>query len=122
MHLPIVPGGQGTINSGVVAHYRAPDWLPPVGPGGPGAYWLAAHNTCGLFATLPQISDGAEIVIRSVDGSMLATYRVAGRTSFDGAGKVAWSDFYRYGSDRPYAVLQSCIPGNRRLIIYALGA
>ena len=43
--LPIVLGGQPVIDQGVVAHYTAPGWEPPVPPGAVGTYWLAAHHT-----------------------------------------------------------------------------
>jgi len=121
LHLPIVPGGQATIDADVVAHYEASDWLPPVPAGAPGAYWLAAHDTCGLFATLPEVPDGAEVSITSLDGEVLARYWVTARTSVDGRRPLPWSTFYRWGDDRPYAVLQTCTPGSQRLLVYALG-
>jgi len=116
MHLPVVAGGQRTIDQGVVAHYRSADFLPPVSPGAPGAYWLAAHDLCGLFATVPALDDGADITITTTPDGATFHYRVESRESF--LPQVSFGDLYRYG-DRPYLMLQTCIPRGRRLIIYA---
>jgi hypothetical protein len=70
IRLPIMLGGQATIDRGLVTHYEASGWRPPVAPGAPGTYWLAAHHSThgSPFANLPNIRAGALIVIEPMSG------------------------------------------------------
>src|SRR6202011_3833494 len=43
IRLPVFLGGQATIDRGLVTHYEASGWRPPVPAGAAGTYWLAAH-------------------------------------------------------------------------------
>ena len=95
--LPVVRGGQDVIDTGVAAHYESAQWRPPTGPGRPGTYWLAAHNTTegSPFENLPAIALGAEIRIISPDGTVF-TYEVTFR---DRVGTATTFETV-YGQDR----------------------
>jgi len=116
MELPVVSGGQSVIDRGVVAHYTADGWEPPVAAGAPGTYWLAAHRTThgGPFRTLPDVAVGNEIRVKT--GSHAFVYTV---TSMEVTGLFPGDDAV-YGTDPTAAVilLQTCIDGNRRLLVH----
>jgi LPXTG-site transpeptidase (sortase) family protein len=116
IELPVVSGGQSVIDRGVVAHYTAPGWEPPVPAGAPGTYWLAAHRTThgGPFRTLTDVVAGAEI--RVATGSQTFVYTV---TSTEVTGLYPGDDAV-YGTDPTAAVilLQTCIDGSRRLLVH----
>ncbi len=114
--LPVVLGGQSVIDQGVVAHYTAPGWEPPVPAGAPGTYWLAAHATThgSPFGTLPDIAVGTEVHVNT--GSQTFVYTV---TSKQVTG--LWpGDDVMYGTDPtvPVILLQTCVDGVRRLLVH----
>ncbi len=115
MELAVVSGGQAVIDQGVVAHYTAAGWEPPVPAGAPGTYWLAAHHTThgGPFGALPDVAVGAEIRVEA--GSRTFVYTV---TSTEVTGLWPGDDAV-YGTDPTASVilLQTCI-GSSRLLVH----
>lgn len=119
MRLPVVLGGQATIDRGVVAHYEGGGWRPAVAAGAPGTYWLAAHHaTHGTpFWALPSIQVGAIIAIDPVGGREIR-YQV---TSTQVVGTTA-SNLTVYGPDATTAriLLQTCEGGAYRLLVHGV--
>lgn len=115
IELPVVAGGQSVIDQGVAAHYTAPGWEPPVPPGSPGTYWLAAHrSTHGApFAALPDIAIGAEV--RVTTSSATFVYSV---TSVEVVGLWPGDDAI-YGTDPTAStiLLQTCIDATLRVLV-----
>jgi LPXTG-site transpeptidase (sortase) family protein len=115
---PVVAGGQSVIDQGMVAHYDAPGWEPPVAAGAPGTYWLAAHRTTHgePFAALPRLSIGAEIRVSA--GSHTFVYTV---TSMQVTGLYPGDEIV-YGIDPTAAVilLQTCVDADRRLLVHGV--
>jgi sortase (surface protein transpeptidase) len=77
----VYAGGQKMLNSGAATQITD-DAISRVladHPGGPGVFWIAGHRTShgGAFAAVPNLADGALITLS--DGTITATYRVAGR-------------------------------------------
>jgi LPXTG-site transpeptidase (sortase) family protein len=116
IELPIIAGGQSVIDQGVVAHYTAPGWEPPVAAGAPGTYWLAAHHaTHGApFEALPDVAIGAEI--RITTSSQTFVYTV---TSKEVVGLLP-GDEAVYGTDpaAPVILLQTCLDNTRRVLVH----
>jgi LPXTG-site transpeptidase (sortase) family protein len=114
--LPVIQGGQAVIDQGVVAHYTAPGWEPPVAAGAPGTYWLAAHHeTHGApFAVLPDVAIGAEI--RVTTNARTFVYTV---TSKEVVGLLP-GDEVVYGTDPGASVilLQTCLDNTRRVLVH----
>jgi LPXTG-site transpeptidase (sortase) family protein len=119
IRLPILLGGQATIDRGLVTHYEASGWRAPVAAGAPGTYWLAAHHSThgSPFANLPNIRAGALIVIDLMSGTEIR-YQV---TSAQVVGTSA-SDLTVYGPDRstPRILLQTCEGGAYRLLVHGV--
>jgi LPXTG-site transpeptidase (sortase) family protein len=115
IELPVVPGGQSVIDQGVVAHYWAAGWEPPVPAGARGTYWLAAHRTTHgePFRTLPDLAVGAEIRVDT--GNQTFVYTV---TSMQVTGLFP-GDEAVYGTDPTAStiLLQTCVDGDRRLLV-----
>ena len=112
--LAVVAGGQSVIDRGLVAHYVAAGWEPPVAAGSPGTYWLAGHHeTHGApFADLPLVAVGDEIVVTT--GTSAFAYTVTSTAVTD-----LWpGDEAVYGTDPSAAtiLLQTCI-GERRFLV-----
>jgi hypothetical protein len=118
IRLPILLGGQATIDRGLVTHYNA-GWRPPVAAGAPGTYWLAAHHSThgSPFANLPSIRAGALIVIDPMSGPEIRYQE----TSAQVVGTAA-SDLTVYGADRstPRILLQTCEGGAYRLLVHGI--
>jgi LPXTG-site transpeptidase (sortase) family protein len=116
--LPVIDGGQAVIDQGVVAHYIADGWEPPVAAGDQGTYWLAAHHeTHGSpFADLPDIAVGAEIRVNV--GGRTFVYTV---TSKEVVGLLP-GDAAVYGTDPTARVilLQTCLDETRRALIHGI--
>ncbi len=116
MELPIVAGGQSVIDQGVVTHYVAPGWEPPVAAGAPGTYWLAAHHeTHGApFEALPDVAIGAEI--RVTTNSHTFVYTV---TTKEVVGLLP-GDEAVYGTDPTASVilLQTCVNNTLRVLVH----
>jgi LPXTG-site transpeptidase (sortase) family protein len=116
--LPVVDGGQAVIDRGVVAHYMADGWEPPVAAGAVGTYWLAAHHlTHGApFADLPDIAIGAEIRVVTRDRTFVYTV-----TSKEVVGLYP-GDAAVYGTDPDAAVilLQTCSDSVRRVLVHGV--
>jgi LPXTG-site transpeptidase (sortase) family protein len=116
IELPIISGGQSVIDQGVVAHYTAPGWEPPVAAGAPGTYWLAAHHaTHGApFEALPDVAVGAEI--RVATSSQTFVYTV---TSKEVVGLLP-GDEAVYGTNpgAPLVLLQTCLDNTRRVLVH----
>jgi sortase (surface protein transpeptidase) len=119
MHLGVVLGGQATIDRGVVTHYQAAGWRPPVPAGAPGTYWLAAHHSThgSPFGPLPNIKVGALIIIEPAGGPPI-TYTVTGT---EVVGTTA-SNQTVYGSDTttPRILLQTCEGSAYRLLVHGV--
>ena len=115
--LPVVRGGQDVIDTGVAAHYEGAQWRPPTGPGRPGTYWLAAHNTTegSPFENLPAIALGAEIRIISPDGTVF-TYEVTSRDRVGTA--TTFETVYGQDATAKRIVLQTCEGTARRLLVH----
>jgi sortase family protein len=114
--LPIVAGGQAIIDDGVVAHYVAPGWRPPVGPGAVGTYWLAAHDvTHGApFEKLPEVAIGAKVLVTTT----LHTY-VYTVTSLQVVGVYAgYGPVYGTDPQARSILLQTCLDSTRRLLVH----
>jgi LPXTG-site transpeptidase (sortase) family protein len=113
--LPVVRGGQEVIDRGVAAHYAAAGWRAPTEPGRSGTYWLAAHDSAGVFGRLPEITEGAEVRVVADRGTVY-TYRV---TSLATVGETA-TDADVYGNDASAAriLLQTCVGPDRRLLVH----
>jgi LPXTG-site transpeptidase (sortase) family protein len=115
--LPVVRGGQDVIDRGVAAHYEGTQWRPPTGPGRPGTYWLAAHNSTqgSPFENLPAIAVGAEIRIISPDGTVF-TYEVTAR---DRVGTTTtFETVYGQDASAKRILLQTCEGAARRLLVH----
>jgi LPXTG-site transpeptidase (sortase) family protein len=117
IRLPVVHGGQATIDRGVVAHYDSPQWRPAVEAGAVGTYWLAAHNAThgSPFGNLPNTKVGDVVVVTPVDGKPI-TYKI---TSKRLVGTTA-TDETVYGTD-PGArriMLQTCEGAANRLLVF----
>lgn len=119
IRLPVVLGGQATIDRGLVTHYEASGWRPPVAAGAPGTYWLAAHHSThgSPFAALPNIRTGAVIIIDVVGGPEIR-YQV---TASQVVGTSA-SNLTVYGPDTttPRILLQTCEGGAYRLLVHGV--
>jgi LPXTG-site transpeptidase (sortase) family protein len=116
--LPVIPGGQSVIDQGVVAHYTAPGWEPPVAAGAPGTYWLAAHHDThgGPFADLPEVAIGAEVRVTANGQTFVYTV-----TSKEVVGLLP-GDEVVYGTDpgAPVVLLQTCIDSTRRALVHGI--
>ena len=114
--LPIIAGGQSVIDQGVVAHYFAPGWEPPVPPGAPGTYWLAAHHTThgAPFGALPDVAVGAEVRVTTNNQTFVYTI-----TSTEVVGLFP-GDVAVYGTDPTASVilLQTCIDSTLRFLVH----
>jgi LPXTG-site transpeptidase (sortase) family protein len=114
--LPIIQGGQSVIDQGVVAHYTAPGWEPPVAAGSPGTYWLAAHHTThgAPFATLPDVAIGAEVRVTANGRTFVYTV-----TSKEVVGLLP-GDEVVYGTNprAPVILLQTCVDNTRRVLVH----
>ncbi|HLY82115.1 MAG TPA: sortase [Acidimicrobiales bacterium] len=115
----VVPGGQQTIDRGVVTHYSGPGWRPPVAAGAPGTYWLAAHHSThgAPFAALPNIKVGALILIDAV-GAPEIRYQV---TSVETVGTTAsYSTVYGPDSTTSRILLQTCEGDAYRMLVHGI--
>ena len=120
LSLPVVRGGQGVIDEGVVAHYSESRSRPAVDPGQPGTYWLAAHNNSthgSPFAQLPAIADGAHVRITTL-GGVTFTYTITSRELVGATTNRATV----YGPDTttPRILLQTCGGASQRLLVHGV--
>jgi LPXTG-site transpeptidase (sortase) family protein len=119
IRLPVVLGGQATIDRGLVTHYEASGWRPPVAAGAPGTYWLAAHHSThgSPFAALPNVRTGAVIIIDVVGGGEIR-YQVTGSQVVG----TSASNLTVYGPDTttPRILLQTCEGGAYRLLVHGV--
>jgi LPXTG-site transpeptidase (sortase) family protein len=115
--VPVVRGGQDVIDRGVAAHYTGTQWRPPIEPGQPGTYWLAAHNSThgAPFESLHAIAQGAEIRITEVDGTVL-TYVVTARDTVGTA--TTFETVYGQDATASRILLQTCEGAARRLLVH----
>jgi LPXTG-site transpeptidase (sortase) family protein len=119
LRLPVVLGGQATIDRGLVTHVQVAGWRAPVPVGAAGTYWLAAHHvTHGApFAVLPNIRVGAIVAIDPV-GSGEIRYQV---TSIQVVGTTA-SYLTVYGPDTTTSriLLQTCEGDANRILVHGV--
>jgi sortase (surface protein transpeptidase) len=116
--LPIFVGGQSTIDRGVVTHYVSPEERPPVPPGSPGTYWLAAHHSThgAPFGRLPALQNGAKVDV--IVGNTTYIYTVTSR-EVTGA-QVSKSTVYGPDRTTPRILLQTCEGSADRLLIHGV--
>jgi hypothetical protein len=120
LNLAVFAGGQSVIDEGVVTHFWAPGWRPPVAPGQPGTYWLAAHHvTHGApFLNLPSVRPGDVVVITPVGGAPAVRYVV---TSLQVVGTVVpFTTVYGPDTTTPRLLLQTCEGGAYRLLVHGV--
>jgi LPXTG-site transpeptidase (sortase) family protein len=119
LSLPVVRGGQGVIDEGVVAHYSESRARPAVDPGMPGTYWLAAHSSThgSPFGQLPAIADGAQVRVKTL-GGVTFTYTI---TSLELVGSTT-TQATVYGPDTttPRILLQTCHGASERLLVHGV--
>jgi LPXTG-site transpeptidase (sortase) family protein len=117
--LPVVSGGQDVIDRGVAAHYEGKNLRPPIGPGQPGTYWLAAHNaTHGApFGNLHAVANGAEVRIIGQDGTVF-TYRITSRDLVGTTTTLA--TVYGVDATVPSILLQTCEGAAQRLLVHGV--
>jgi LPXTG-site transpeptidase (sortase) family protein len=119
LSLPVVRGGQGVIDEGVVAHYSDSRTRPAVDPGQPGTYWLAAHNSThgSPFGQLAAIADGAHVRIKTLSGATF-TYTLTSRELVGSTTNQATV----YGPDTttPRILLQTCGAASDRLLVHGV--
>jgi len=110
---PVVPGGQAEIDQG---HVTAVDWSAfgfpaSCSPGDGCTVWLAAHRSThgAVFARLPELAAGAQIVIHF--HGLTFVYTVTSVETVPGTAppSVIHGDL----------VLQTSAPHNRRILVYA---
>jgi hypothetical protein len=120
LNLPVFAGGQSVIDEGVVTHFSAPGWRPPVAAGQPGTYWLAAHHvTHGApFLNLPSVHPGDLVVITPVNGGAPVRYVI---TSMQVVGtSVPYTTVYGPDTTTPRLLLQTCEGGAYRLLVHGV--
>jgi LPXTG-site transpeptidase (sortase) family protein len=120
LSLPVVRGGQGVIDEGVVAHYSESRSRPAVDPGQPGTYWLAAHSNSthgSPFGQLPFIAEGARVRIKTLGGATFI-YTITSRELVGATTSVATV----YGPDTttPRILLQTCGGASQRLLVHGV--
>lgn len=114
--LPVVRGGQRVIDQGVAAHYSETGWRPPVDPGRPGTYWLAAHDSTHGFSDLPAIAEGAQVRIKTFSG-VTFIYIITSR-DLVGA-KADYATVYGPDTTTARILLQTC-EGSQRLLVHGV--
>ncbi len=120
LNLPVFAGGQSVIDEGVVTHFWAAGWRPPVAPGQPGTYWLAAHHvTHGApFLNLPSVRPGELVIITPVRGGAPVRYVI---TSMQVVGTtVPYATVYGPDTTTPRLLLQTCEGDAYRLLVHGV--
>jgi LPXTG-site transpeptidase (sortase) family protein len=120
LSLPVVRGGQGVIDEGVVAHYSESRSRPAVDPGQPGTYWLAAHNSSthgSPFGPLPAIADGAHVRIKTLGGATF-TYTITSRELVGST--TTQATVYGPDTTTPRILLQTCRGASQRLLVHGV--
>jgi sortase (surface protein transpeptidase) len=120
LNLPVFPGGQSVIDEGVVTHFWAPGWRPPVAAGQAGTYWLAAHHvTHGApFLNLPSVRPGDLVIITPAHGGPVVRYVI---TSLQVVGTtVAFTTVYGTDTTTPRLLLQTCEGSAYRLLVHGV--
>jgi LPXTG-site transpeptidase (sortase) family protein len=118
IELPIIEGGQGVIDEGVVAHYVGAGWLAPIAAGGVGTYWLAAHHVThgGPFDRLPDIQIGAEVWVTTPSQTFIYTV-----TSMENVGILAgYTPVYGADPSARTILLQTCLSSTGRLLVHGI--
>ena len=118
IELPIIEGGQGVIDEGVVAHYVGAGWLAPIAAGGVGTYWLAAHHVThgGPFDRLPDIQIGAEVWVTTPSQTFIYTI-----TSMENVGILAgFTPVYGTDPSARTILLQTCLSSTGRLLVHGI--